>query len=88
MWENQKFNLNKPAVKLADDLPAIPCGLVAKSLFNDTYILEKCKDDACTQKTKIDIDSNNIAWASDKTYKFKNIEKDLPAGKKWQDVQW
>jgi len=24
-----------------DEEPAIPCGLVAKSFFNDTYVLER-----------------------------------------------
>lgn len=36
--EFQKINLNK--VKMDDSEPAIPCGLVAKSFFNDTYIVQ------------------------------------------------
>jgi hypothetical protein len=35
--DNQKYNLKKN--KMADSDPAIPCGLVAKSYFNDTYLL-------------------------------------------------
>lgn len=53
---------------LNDELPAIPCGLVAKSVFNDSFILRK-EDD-----TKIEINEQNIAWSSDVQYKFKNIQ--------------
>jgi len=68
--------------------PAIPCGLVAKSFFNDTYALHKCTDDACSDPAKITIDESDIAWASDKSYKFKNIEEKLPKDKTWQEIQW
>ena len=37
LWENQKINLNKEKMDPMD--PAIPCGLVAKSYFNDTFEL-------------------------------------------------
>lgn len=52
--------------------PAHPCGLVAKSFFNDTYELYN--------GTKIDsdyrlyIDETDIAWGSDREHKFKNAE--------------
>lgn len=70
LWQNQKVNVN--GQPLADNLPAIPCGLVAKSFFNDTFELwEKGKnDDPDVMKTIID---TNIAWTSDITYKFNNI---------------
>lgn len=61
---------------------AIPCGLIAKSLFNDTYTLYN------SDKTQlIDIDENDIAWEADKKLKYKNIKKP-PEGKKWEDIQW
>ena len=60
--------------------PAIPCGLVAKSVFNDTYVLKK------DGKT-IPIVETGIAWSSDIQYKFKNIENE-PNGKPWQEIQW
>lgn len=43
--------------------PIVPCGLVAWSLFNDTYKILK-------ENKVIDIDKKNIAWESDKKYKF------------------
>jgi hypothetical protein len=35
--DNQKKNLK--GVKMGDNEPAVPCGLVAKSYFNDTYLI-------------------------------------------------
>lgn len=51
---------------LLPDEPAFPCGLVAKSFFTDEFVL---KDPAGGLVT---ISSDNIAWESDKEYKFKN----------------
>ena len=42
--------------------PAIPCGLVAKSFFNDTYQLYKLNDDGNEIKPDIKIDDTKIAW--------------------------
>ena len=57
------------SVNLVLSDPAWPCGLVAKSYFNDTYSLYKgnTKDKA----NQVVIDETGIAWDSDKTYKFK-----------------
>ncbi|KAK4278086.1 hypothetical protein QN277_015978 [Acacia crassicarpa] len=46
-----------------DGKPIVPCGLIAWSLFNDTYSL------SANNKTLM-IDKKNIAWKSDKTTKF------------------
>ena len=61
--------------EIKDDDPAIPCGLVAKSVFNDTYTLWKIKDekDEVITPVQIDILESNIAWSSDIEYKFANI---------------
>lgn len=56
------------------DKPIVPCGLVAWSLFNDTYKIYK-------GNKAMDIDRKNIAWESDRKYKFgsnvypKNFQK-------------
>jgi len=52
--------------------PAHPCGLVAATVFNDTFKLQNTK-----------IKETGIAWDSDKDYKFKNAKK----SKQWTDVE-
>lgn len=64
--ENQKYNLKKQRMT-DENAPAVPCGLVAKSYFNDTYLI------ADPQGKNITINDVNIAWESDRQYKFKNI---------------
>lgn len=59
------------------DEPAYPCGLVAKSYFNDTFELYD------NSLTNITIDDSNIAWKSDVDYKFENL-----AQANWEDIQW
>jgi hypothetical protein len=78
-----------------NEQPAIPCGLVAKSFFNDTYDLKRCTDESkdCKTTVNITIEQTNIAWASDKEYKFNNIKEKLPTFengtiKTYKDVQW
>ena len=66
---------------------AYPCGLVAKSFFNDTFALYNSEPDPLhldNPNTKLVIDDSDIAWESDVKYKFFNI-KDDPA---WDTVQW
>jgi len=48
LWTNQRVNKNGD--KLSDDEPAIPCGLVAKSYFNDTFELWKMNADLTDEK--------------------------------------
>lgn len=52
--------------KLNPDDVAWPCGLVAKSFFNDNYTLADAKGGA------VEINQKGIAWESDKEYKFSN----------------
>lgn len=55
--------------------PAVPCGLIAHSFFNDTFSLMDPNGFA------IPINEKDIAWEADKKYKFKNLE----GGEK---IQW
>ena len=59
----------------ADDV-AVPCGLIAKSFFQDKFTLKDEKNN------EIDIDSNDIAWKADRELKYKNGDKD----KQWIDM--
>ena len=67
------------------DLPlnniSVPCGLMAKSFFNDEFKLYKCQDSVCA--TNIEINSKDIAWTSDKA-KFKNTAPNDD----WKAYQW
>ena len=66
------------------NLPANPCGLVAKSYFNDTFLIYRGTEN-------ITLNDKGIAWESDVKFKFKNCQ-DPPtisgAKKTWEDVQW
>lgn len=75
--------------------PAIPCGLVAKSMFNDQFSNFFKVDQP---DTEIKINSDGIAWETDRLHKFDNV-KDVPAdhknpktntkkGEEWKNVQW
>jgi len=68
--------------------PAIPCGLVAKSFFNDTYVLFKLDDDGNRILPAIIINETEIAWEGDVQYKFRNVYKNLSADTTWEQVQW
>ncbi|KVI05613.1 ALA-interacting subunit 3-like [Cynara cardunculus var. scolymus] len=52
-----------PEARTADNKPIVPCGLIAWSLFNDTYKLS-------TRGKPITIDKKGIAWKSDTKVKF------------------
>lgn len=65
LFEHQKKNHNK--APLDPEAPAIPCGLIAKSFFNDTYEL------AYSNGTKVNINEEGIAWSADMYYRYKNI---------------
>ena len=44
-------------------LPIVPCGLIAWSLFNDTYTFTR-------SKSELKVNRKNIAWKSDREHKF------------------
>lgn len=49
-----------------------PCGLIARSFFNDTFLLYK------EDGTPVNLRKDGIAWSSDKDTKFKNPPLDAP----------
>ena len=62
--------------ELDENAAAFPCGLVAKSFFNDTFELWK-------DNVNLTIWDDNIAWKSDVDYKFKNLDV-----KDYESIQW
>ena len=68
--------------------PAYPCGLVAKSFFNDTYVLFSLDNNGNRLQPAVTINETDIAWESDVQYKFRNGYENMPTGKSWQGVQW
>lgn len=53
---------------LAENDIAYPCGLIAKSVFTDSYAMSSTED----MNTPVPIDDSDIAWKSDVAFKFKN----------------
>lgn len=60
---------------LPDDAPANPCGLIAKSYFNDSYWI------ADPNGNNITINEKGIAWSTDSKDLFKNSED-------YKSIQW
>ena len=60
--------------------PAIPCGLVAKSYFNDNYTLY-----AVDLNRTVTVNQKGIAWEDDRLNKYKNIQNP-PNNLTWQDI--
>ncbi|XP_020572410.1 ALA-interacting subunit 1-like [Phalaenopsis equestris] len=52
-----------PEATTSNGSPIVPCGLIAWSLFNDTYKFSTSNRDLAVNK-------KNIAWSSDKLHKF------------------
>jgi len=50
-----------------------PCGLVARSLFNDSYVLLR-QEDAGWVRMGIDDEAENIAWSADLNGKYRNVD--------------
>ncbi|KAK5792357.1 putative ALA-interacting subunit 2 [Gossypium arboreum] len=54
-------------VEVNNDRPIIPCGLIAWSLFNDTFTFIR-------NRAELKVNRKNIAWKSDREHKFgKNV---------------
>jgi hypothetical protein len=79
-------NVSYDGTPLNEAAPANPCGLIAKSYFNDTYKLYS----GDYVKTEIKIDETGIAWQADREWKYKHAQN--PNGEKdekyWEKIQW
>ncbi|KQK23950.1 ALA-interacting subunit 1 [Brachypodium distachyon] len=53
----------EPEDNAANGAPIVPCGLVAWSMFNDTYVV-------LVNSNAIEVNKKDIAWKSDKNHKF------------------
>jgi len=83
---------------LLPDKPAVPCGLVAKSIFTDSFKLCKGKKADCAtlnDDNTVKIYSTNIAWTSDVNFVYRNLlENTIPADAcktppcTWENTQW
>lgn len=49
----------------ANNTPIVPCGLIAWSLFNDTYSFS-------VKKMGLDVSKKGITWKSDREHRFGN----------------
>ena len=58
--------------------PAYPCGLIARSYFNDTFRMYNVETN-----NEILISDSGISWDDDKNFKFKNYDLD----QQWVDVE-
>ena len=73
--EAQKY-VSVAGTELNGTAAAYPCGLVAKSVFNDTFDLYSAEpDETHLDDNKLDIDDSDIAWKADVENKFFNIGK-------------
>ncbi|KAF8019489.1 hypothetical protein BT93_G0236 [Corymbia citriodora subsp. variegata] len=60
MWKTTNC---EPEALGEDGKPIVPCGLIAWSLFNDTYKFS-------VNNNPLDVNKRNIAWDSDREHKF------------------
>lgn len=66
-------------LNLTEDDPANPCGLVAKSYFNDTYLM------LTPENEQVPMSSDGIAWRIDVDEKFKRSDDSEKL--QWIDVE-
>ena len=76
-------NVNINHTELPQDQVAFPCGLIAKSFFNDTFSLKKKKEKEEQEDEIIQIEAKGIALEIDKE-KFKNLET---PERQWKDIE-
>lgn len=66
---------------MKNDDAAYPCGLIAKYMFDDTYMLYD------NTSSRVTIDESNIAHSVDRDYKFKHPLNGNASQLLWRDVE-
>ncbi len=71
--------VNPDSIFDKDKTMAIPCGLSARSTFDDSFVLFRCEisqNFTCnkTPENIIPIHRSNIAWDTDMKDRYKNID--------------
>lgn len=77
LWTTQRFAID--GTPLNTSAQAFPCGLVARSVFNDTFVLNYVSGNSTTN---FPLSSNGIAWPDDVNYRYKN------ANGTYKSFQW
>ena len=66
---------------------AFPCGMMARSIFNDTFTLFKLDSSGVKAATPIEISDKDIAWPDDKKFKYKNLPSSEMLSRQWINVE-
>jgi len=84
----QLRSFNDTSIILPNDQVAFPCGLIAKSFFNDTFAIKPTATGAPQDnpKSPIFINDTGIAWAADLELKYKRPENKTVLNKMWIDT--
>ena len=71
-------------LELEPDKPAVPCGLMAKTYFNDIFYNWRIHNEEDNEEAEeeIEVNEENIAWAKDREI-FKNPD----ISKQWMDIE-
>jgi hypothetical protein len=72
------FNSSVTGKTLDPEKAAHPCGLIARTFFNDTFQIFNL-----ATNREINISESGIAWPDDKNFKFKNANLDM----QWIDIE-
>jgi len=70
----------KPWVAGEDGRPHYPCGLVARSVFNDTFaLLVERSPESPGELLQVDSSAEAIAWSADARGRYRNVDPEAPA---------
>jgi hypothetical protein len=73
--------VNRWGYRLDPDEPAYPCGLMAMSVFNDTYTIIDSNDQ------QVNVTETGITWSDDVEKKYKNLPIEDYRRYQWINVE-